>query len=160
MSAQPPNDQAYNTIGSQVNKQPAEKAQSAINKASANASDVDQIIPQKQSQGIEDATPSSLGRGIHGAPPGEEAKGLTEEDVGRNQELDAEQMAAPGEGKVASAVDRKPGASGAEPGLETDLDRKKAEQAPLREGIKEEKEKKVDVGGVLGQRSAPADPTT
>jgi hypothetical protein len=69
-------------------------------------------------------------------------------------------MAAPGEGKVASAVDRKPGASGAMEGTETDLDRKKAEQAPLREGIKKEREKKVDVGGVLGQRSAPADPTT
>ncbi|KAE9978351.1 hypothetical protein EG327_007438 [Venturia inaequalis] len=160
MSAQPPNDQAYNTAGNQVDKQPAEKSQSSINKASANASGADQKIPQKQSQGIEDATPSSLGRGIHGAPPGEEAKGLSEEDVGRNQELDAEQMAAPGEGKIASAVDRKPGASGAEPGMETDLDRKKAEQAPLREDIKEEREKKIDVAGILGQRSAPADPTT
>ncbi|QDS68442.1 hypothetical protein FKW77_010809 [Venturia effusa] len=160
MSAQPPNDQAYNTAGNQVDKQPAENSQSSMNKASANASNVDQKIPQKQSQGIEDATPSSLGRGIHGAPPGEEAKGLSAEDVGRNQELDAEQMAAPGEGKVASAVDSKPGASGAEPGMETDLDRKKAEQAPLREGVKEEREKNIDVGGILGQRSAPADPTT
>ncbi|TID16849.1 hypothetical protein E2P81_ATG09407 [Venturia nashicola] len=160
MSAQPPNDQAYNTTGNQVDKQPLEQFQSSINKASANPSGVDQKIPQKQSQGIEDATPSSLGRGIHGAPAGEEAKGLSEEDVGRNQELDAEQMAAPGEGKVASAVDRKPGASGAEQGMETDLDRKKAEQAPLREGIKEEREKNIDVGGILGQRSAPADPTT
>jgi hypothetical protein len=160
MSAQPPNDQAYNTQGNQVDKEPAEKAQSAANKASALSSDSSQKIPQKQSQGIEDATPSSLGRGIHGAPPGEEAKGRTQEQEGRNQELDAEQMAAPGEGKVAAAVDAKPGATGAEQGMETDLDRKKAEQAPLREGIKQEREKNVDVGGVLGQRSAPADPTT
>lgn len=160
MSAQPPNDQAYNIAGNQVDKDPAEKAQSSLNKASAQSSDVDIKIPQKQSQGIEDATPSSLGRGIHGAPPGEEAKGLSEEDVGRNKELDGEQMAAPGEGKVANAVERKPGATGAEQGMETDLDRKKAEQAPLRESIKEEKEKKFDVAGVLGQRSALADPTT
>lgn len=67
-------------------------------------------------------------------------------------------MAAPGEGKIASAVESKPGASGAQPGFESDLDRKKAEQAPLRQEKKEEREKEVDVGGVLGQRGGPANP--
>jgi len=97
-----------------------------------------------------------LARGIHGAPAGEEAKGQTEESTGRHNELDAEQMAAPGEGKVAAAVDRKSGASGGEQGLESDLDRKKKEQAPLRETNKEKRESNVDVGGVLGQRGGPA----
>lgn len=67
-------------------------------------------------------------------------------------------MAAPGEGEIASAVDRKPGATGGEKGLETDLDRKKAEQAPAREKIMAEKKKEVDVAGVLGQTGGPANP--
>lgn len=75
-----------------------------------------------------------------------------------SQELDAQQMGAPGEGKVDAAVKNKPGASGNEPGLETELDRKKAEQASARQSIQEEKQKGVDVGGVLGQRGGPANP--
>lgn len=106
----------------------------------------------------DEATPTSVARGVRGAGPGDEKYGLTDEDVGRNTELEAEQMAAPGEGKIASAVERKPGATGSEPGLETDLDRKKAEQAPLREKKLAEKQEKVDVAGVLGQTGGPANP--
>ena len=36
--------------------------------------------------------------------------------------------------------------------------RKKAEQTPLREAIEQQREKNVDVGGVLGQRGGPANP--
>lgn len=36
--------------------------------------------------------------------------------------------------------------------------RKKAEQAPLREAVKEERQHNVDVGGVLGQTGGPANP--
>lgn len=64
---------------------------------------------------------------MHGAPPGEEAKGLSEEDVGRQKELDGEQMAAPGEGRVAAAVreagGKKSGGGGEQPDLAADLDR-------------------------------------
>jgi hypothetical protein len=84
--------------------------------------------------------------------------GRTEEDVGRHNENEGEQMAAPAESKIADAVEEKPGASGAQQGLETDLDRKKAEQAPAREQIKEERRENVDVGGILGQRGGPANP--
>jgi hypothetical protein len=118
----------------------------------------DQRVPSEQSSSIDEATPTSVARGVRGAPPGEEAAGHTHESAGRNQELDAEQMAAPGEGKIASAVDRKPGASGKQEGLETDLDKKKAEQAPARESIEAEKQEKLDVGGILGQRGGPANP--
>lgn len=118
----------------------------------------DQRIPQKQTTSIDEATPTSVARGVRGAPPGEEAAGRTDEDVGRSNELDADQMGAPGEGKIASAVDRKPGATGGETGLESDLDRKKAEQAPAREAAKEQRSQDVDVGGVLGQRGGPANP--
>lgn len=67
-------------------------------------------------------------------------------------------MGAPGEGRVADAVSTHPGASGKEPGLESNLERKKAEQAPLREAVQHEKEESFDVGGILGQRPGPANP--
>ncbi|KAF4552342.1 Hypothetical protein D9617_10g073230 [Elsinoe fawcettii] len=148
--SQPTLNQAYTTPGNPVDHEPLEKAQ-ARQHAKDNS--------DTQSSSIKDATFSSLGLGVR-APnaPGEEAKGKTHDDVGRHNELEAEQMAAPGEGKIASAVDRKPGASGAQPGFESDLDRKKAEQADLREQKKEERKQEVDVGGVLGQRGGPANP--
>lgn len=120
----------------------------------------DQRIPQKQSSSIEDATPTSVARGVRGAGPGEEQYGATHEQMGRNQELDAAQMAAPGEGKIHDAVSSgsKSGAAGREPGLESDLDRKKQEQAALRESVNQEKAENFDVGGILGQRGGPANP--
>lgn len=99
-----------------------------------------------------------MAQGIRGAGPGEETKGYTQQSLDRSQELDAAQMGAPGEGKVADAVDNPMGASGGERGLETDLDRKKAEQAPARQKVQEEKQEGFDVGGVLGQRGGPANP--
>jgi hypothetical protein len=161
--AQPSQNDAYETRENPVGKEPAEKAQGDANRASVNAGGgTEKRIPSEQSSSTDDATSTSLGWGVRGAPPGEEAKGYTQGDVGRNQDLDAQQMAAPGEGDVYEAVEGKggkSGASGGEQGMEQDLDRKKAEQAGQREAIKGEREKKVDVGGVLGQSSAPADPT-
>lgn len=72
---------------------------------------------------VDEATPSSLGRGIRGAPPGEEVRGETEESVGRNKELDGEQMRAPGEGEVAGVVDQKPGATGEQDDQAADMDK-------------------------------------
>ena len=118
----------------------------------------DKRIPTKQTTSQSEATPTPVAYGIRGAPAGEERHGLTHEDVGRSNELDAQQMAAPGEGKVASAVDNKPGASGEQPDLASDLDRKKEEQAEAREEIKAQKQEDVDVAGVLGQRGGPANP--
>lgn len=69
-------------------------------------------------------------------------------------------MRAPGEGDVRDIVDRKPGATGSEASLTSDLDRKKAEQAPAREAIKEERKKEVDVAGILANRGGPATPVT
>jgi len=155
--AQPTLNQAYTTPGNPADKEPAEQAQSKIN-ASSKAPKTDQRIPQEQSSDQTQAMPTSVAYGIRGAPPGEEAQGKTHEDVGRSNELDAEQMAAPGEGKIADAVDEKPGATGSQVGLESDLDRKKAEQAPAREEMKEKRQEAVDVGGVLGQRGGPANP--
>lgn len=98
-----------------------------------------------------------MARGIRGAPPGEETKGYTQKQMDA-QELEPDQMGAPGEGKVASAVQKPSGAAGGEQGLEADLDKKKEAQAPARKSIQAEKEKNVDVAGILGQRGGPANP--
>ncbi|KAL1302499.1 hypothetical protein AAFC00_002888 [Neodothiora populina] len=155
--AQPSLNQAYTTPGNPVSREPAEKAQSNINSHS-DAPTTDKRIHSEQAHSQSEATPTSVARGVRGAPAGEESKGLSNEDVGRHNENDGEQMAAPAESKIADAVENKPGATGAAPGLESDLDRKKAEQAPAREEIKAEKQEKVDVAGVLGQRGGPANP--
>lgn len=97
-----------------------------------------------------------MARGVRGAGPGEDPSTLSAQDQGKTADVDAEQMGAPGEGRVTEAVEKKPGAGGGQPGMETQIDRKKAEQAPLREKVQSEKEKEVDVGGILGQRGGPA----
>jgi hypothetical protein len=124
--SQPTLNQAYTTPGNPASQNPAEHAQASFN-AADNSASVDQRIPTKQasdSQGLENA--KAPGGGRHGAPAGEEAKGLTDEDVGRHKELDGQQMAAPGEGDVAAAVakgGKGQGGGGAEPDLASDLDR-------------------------------------
>ncbi|KAF2436613.1 hypothetical protein EJ08DRAFT_153929 [Tothia fuscella] len=159
MSSQPTQQQVYETSGNPVDKEPAERAQSQKNSSLAQDG---HTTSHRQEGDQSTSTPqsTSLGRGIRGAPPGEESKGRSEEDVGRHNELDGAQMAAPGEGEVAQVVEKKPGASGAQVGLESDLDRKKEEQRGAREANVEKRQEGVDVAGVLGQRSAPADPTT
>ncbi|KAH5390718.1 hypothetical protein HBI33_026150 [Parastagonospora nodorum] len=159
--SQPTLNQAYTTPGNPVEQNPAERAQASFN-AADNSASVDQRIPTKQAtdaQGLENA--KAPGGGRHGAPPGEEAQGLTEEDVGRHKELDGEQMAAPGEGKVAAAVakgGKGHGGGGAEPDLASDLDRKKAEQADARNAIKQERQGNFEAGGAAGQQGGPANP--
>ncbi|KAF2739221.1 hypothetical protein EJ04DRAFT_508936 [Polyplosphaeria fusca] len=159
--SQPTQDQAYTTPGNPSSKTPSEKSQTAATSAqNTGSSAVDQRVPTKQADESQ-ATASSLGRGIHGAPAGEERKGLGEDDVGRHTELDGEQIAAPGEGKVWEAVEGKggkSGASGSQPDLAADLDRKKAEQAEAREAIKAQREQGVSDGGALGQQGGPANP--
>jgi hypothetical protein len=154
MSVQPTKEQGYEASGNPASKEPAEQAK-------ASAQDPGHTVSTRSENDLSsDPTPSALGQGIHGAPAGEEARGESEESMGRHNELDAEQMAAPGEGKVAAAVERKSGASGSEQGLESDLDRKKKEQAPLRQANEEKRASGVDVGGILGQGGGPASTVT
>ena len=92
---------------------------------------------------------------MHGAPPGEEKRGYTQNRLD-SEALDAAQMAAPGEGKIYDAVERKSGASGAQPGLESDLDRIKREHEEARriaQGDDAARRREIDVGGVLNNRS-------
>ncbi|KFA55272.1 hypothetical protein S40293_04967 [Stachybotrys chartarum IBT 40293] len=75
----------------------------------------------------------------------------------QNPNVDAEQLATLAEGKVATAVQSKPGSQKI-PGVESkfdtytdDLERKKQEQAAARQEIKEERRAGADVDGSLGQ---------
>ncbi|KAF2281330.1 uncharacterized protein EI97DRAFT_429381 [Westerdykella ornata] len=155
--SQPTTADAYQTPANPATKNPSE-SHAAANSTSNNAEIVEQRIPQTQSSPGE-AQEWGLARGVRGAGPGEEAKGLTEEDVGRHRELDGEQMYMPGEGKVADAVAGRGGAGGQVGGeqvdLAADLDRKKAEQAEAREAIKKQRAEEVEEGR-LGQRGGPA----
>ncbi|KAI0840713.1 hypothetical protein F5Y06DRAFT_228724 [Hypoxylon sp. FL0890] len=134
--SQPPKDTAYETQGNPVTSNPSEQHSARHH---PHGKTVDERVPSSQSSSLGDAVPSSLGYGIHGAPAGEERYGRTQEQMGRNRELEGDQMRAPGEGDVASAVEHKSGASGSQPDLAGDLDRKKQEQASKREAIKEDR---------------------
>ncbi|KAI0134780.1 hypothetical protein BJ170DRAFT_611250 [Xylariales sp. AK1849] len=132
--SQPSKATAYRAEGNEASLNPEEENAA---KHHTHGNPIEKRLPVSQASGLEDAMPSSLGYGTRGAPAGEEKYGKTAEQVGRNRELDGEQMRAPGEGDVADAVRRKPGASGSQPDLASDLDRKKAEQESKREAIKE-----------------------
>ncbi|KAF2210861.1 hypothetical protein CERZMDRAFT_44455 [Cercospora zeae-maydis SCOH1-5] len=154
--SQPKLEHAYQTAGNPTDKSAREDTLAQKNAMTDEGNAVAHRGTDRVANDSE-AVPTSVARGVRGAPPGEERRGMTQVDMDQ-QELDAEQMGAPGEGKVDSAVQRKPGASGNEPGLESDIEKKKAEQAPAREAIKAEKQHNVDVGGILGQRGGPANP--
>ncbi|KAI0199275.1 hypothetical protein F4808DRAFT_218870 [Astrocystis sublimbata] len=133
---QPPVNTVYKTEGNAATSNPVEER--ASHQASQGRN-VAHRIPDTQSTGFQDATASSLGRGTRGELAGEEQLGRTAETAGRHNELDGQQMRAPGEGEVASAVEQKPGASGEQPDLASDLDRKKQEQAEAREATQEDR---------------------
>ncbi|KAI9686672.1 MAG: hypothetical protein M1820_010588 [Bogoriella megaspora] len=156
--SQPSLDTVYNVAGNPTSKEPVESRNAQT--SSPNDPEIDRRVPQQQSTSQADATPTSMARGIRGAGAGEEAQGYSEEDVGRHRELDAEQMGAPGEGRTYEAVagSGTGGRTGGQQGLESDLDKKKAEQAPMREAIQQQRSANVDVGGVLGQTGGPANP--
>ncbi|PVI08040.1 hypothetical protein DM02DRAFT_608142 [Periconia macrospinosa] len=161
--SQPTLDQAYTTPGNPASKNPSETSQ--INAQAHNSTQpIDKRIPATQSTDVgHEGQPSALGKGIRGAPSGEEAKGLSDEDIGQHKELDGEQMAAPGEGRVADAVAGRTGGvnlggGGSQPDLAADLDRKKAEQQAARDEILNKKQENTEAGGALGQTGGPANP--
>ncbi|KAK7182078.1 hypothetical protein DPSP01_008244 [Paraphaeosphaeria sporulosa] len=163
--SQPSLNQAYTTPGNAATKEPAEQIQTDSNARSIaldNSEPVDRRVPNEQVASGTEGQAKAPGGGIHGAPPGEEAKGLTEEDVGRHNELDGAQMAAPGEGDIAAAVANNntfgAGGAGKEQDFASDLDRKKAEQQEARDQMKSQRQAGASMGGALGQTGGPANP--
>ncbi|CZR68391.1 uncharacterized protein PAC_18290 [Phialocephala subalpina] len=71
----------------------------------------------------------------------------------QNEDLEAEQMRAPGEGDVMDAQFNKKDAGWGDQGsLTSDLDRQKVEQKQAREGIKAARQKGANVDGGAGNR--------
>ncbi|KAI1815830.1 hypothetical protein GGS20DRAFT_541568 [Poronia punctata] len=129
--AQPPVNEAYKAEGNAVTSNPVEQRASHTS-SHQQQEDVATRGPSSKTS-MEDAIPQPQGRGTHGAPARQD------EGMGKTGELDGDQMRAPGEGQVADVVERKPGASGSQPDLASDLDRKKREQAAAREAIQEKR---------------------
>lgn len=116
-------------------------------------------VPQEQTTSSDEATPTASGQGVRGAGPGERESDLSDQAKGRSHVEDAEQMGDPGEGAVADAVKGKSGTvCGTQPGSESDLDRKKAEQAPARDEVQSQQWKDLDEGAILGQKGGTANP--
>jgi len=152
--AQPKVEDAYEAKGNAASKEPIESRHAAEHtKASS-----DDVVEQREPDDLKDQKPkpSPLARGVHGAPPGVQDAKQSDYVLGESEELDAPKMGPPGEGRVRDAVTHKQGASGSQPDLASNLDRKKAEQKPARDKIESERSKGFDVGGILGQRGGPA----
>lgn len=111
MAAQPPKSAAYTAASNPVDRTPAEK-NATTPSASNPARNIAHRGPDSEDPNAGGLPAYGLGQGIHSHGPANkrEAKGGVEE--GKADE--AEQMAAPGEGKVASAVERKSGTQRAE----------------------------------------------
>jgi hypothetical protein len=72
----------------------------------------------------------------------------------QNEDLEGEQMCAPGEGEVMHAqLDKKDAGWGEQGSLTSDLDKQKAEQKRARDGIKAAREDGVNVDGGAGNRT-------
>ena len=105
--------------------------------------------------GMSVGSATAMGHGQH--PPNlkdDSNAALPGSKVGpQNEDLEGEQMRAPGEGEVMNAQFEKKNAGWGEEGSFTsDLDRQKAEQKSAREGIKEDRSKGVNVDGGAGNR--------
>ncbi|KAI0593104.1 hypothetical protein F4775DRAFT_597563 [Biscogniauxia sp. FL1348] len=119
--SQPPASASYTTADNPVTSTPAEQQEHAAHQHHHHhqGKTEDRLPPNLSSEpqpNISEATPSSLGYGIRGSD-----HDTTTAVAG--SELDGEQMRAPGEGAVADAVRRKPGAGGAEPDMAGGLER-------------------------------------
>lgn len=119
-SSQPSKGTAYQTEGVGVDSNPEELRAAH---QSSQGRPVETRFSANDALNADQAQPTPVAQGTRGAPSGEEAHGGTEEQYGRHQELDGQQMRASGEGDVADVVDRKPGATGSQPDLASDLDR-------------------------------------
>ncbi|KAK3339953.1 hypothetical protein B0T25DRAFT_636346 [Lasiosphaeria hispida] len=125
--------------------------------------------PPSMSEGTSGNMPNPLARGIHGADPRDyqtTSSNSHRHPLQQSETAEAEQMAPPGEGEVARAVERKSGVQHPHgrmrgevtlEGDEADLERKKAQQSWAREEVKSARRVGVDVDGGLGGRQPHAE---
>ncbi|KAI9639972.1 hypothetical protein NHQ30_011641 [Ciborinia camelliae] len=107
--------------------------------------------------GMSVGSATAMGHGHHPKDNADDSNAkLSSSKVGPQQEdLDGEQMRAPGEGEIMAAqFDKRNAGWGEEGSYTSDLDRQKLEQKEAREKIKSQREQGVDVDGGAGGRLA------
>ena len=121
---QPTQSQAYIAEQNPVSKNPLESDGSqSISGSTGGMAITDRRIPQAQASENE-AVPTPLAWGKSDASAAGEGRfDATHDQLERHHEHDVEQMAAPKEGKIASAVADKSGGSGSQMDFAADLDR-------------------------------------
>lgn len=120
---QPSNIDAYTQADNPVTKEPVEKRAATQNTSKQTSSTAHAVPSEHAGEG----TFSSLGRGVRGGEPADatEARNTSrggDSDKAQNENVDAEQMATLGEGKVADAVERKSGMQKAPGDAEVKID--------------------------------------
>ena len=144
-TAQPSVDDAYKNSQNPVSQTPSE-SKAAQQQSSLN--DPKTFTRRPGDQGDIEPKPPAMGAGSSHAP-------MIDENEPPADELDGEQMRAPGEGEVMAAQEHKTG-TGEEKSLTSELDRKKEEQQGMREKIQEQRREATLEGGKLGQQGGPA----
>lgn len=154
--SQPSQQTGYNQPTNPSTKTTSEKSQSQ-DPSGSSAAPVDHRQPHDvPSSHTSNATPSALGRGDTGSLKTKDTSASDTQNYSKS-ELDGEQMRAPGEGDVASAVtEKKFGGHGEEEGLMQNMDEKTmAHREALHErgertGAEIEEEEKEDWTGKKG----------
>lgn len=113
---QPSNIEPYIQPGNPITKEPLEDKVADIRAHSHSSSHENASVPSERSQGQQKGTFSSLGNGVQGGSGPVDAtearstgSGVGAGEQPQNPNVDAEQLATLGEGKVADAVQRKSG---------------------------------------------------
>ncbi|KKY29899.1 hypothetical protein UCDDA912_g10177 [Diaporthe ampelina] len=157
---QPSNIEPYIQPGNPITREPLENKVAEHRAHDQTSTQGSASVPSERSQGQDQGTFSSLGSGVRGgsgpvdATEARNTGGGGSGEEPQNPNVDAEQLATLGEGKVADAVQHKSGIQKA-PGdgevkyddYASDLDRKKAEQAAARDEVQAAREAGVDVDG-------------
>ncbi|KAI9802510.1 MAG: hypothetical protein M1833_001582 [Piccolia ochrophora] len=142
--SQPSIDEAYTTAGNAADQTPSE--QKSASDTSNNAPTTTTRTPHDEA----DAEPTATALGSGTTDP-------TDRGTGMVDELDGEQMRAPGEGDVMRAQQNKGNMGmGEQESLTADLDRKKEEQQGKRESVQADRHGGTDVDGGHGQKGGPA----
>ncbi|KAK3311864.1 hypothetical protein B0H66DRAFT_606939 [Apodospora peruviana] len=169
--AQPPKDEAYTAKQNAVSHKPPEEQAVADTPGTSDpfgaGNDYMDYRPAPKGS-LQD--PPSPEHGVHGGRPTNDREAKETHYSGhllhQNEKVDAdEQMAMPGEGKVADAVEQKHGTQrhGRIRGEVTlgegdaDIERKKAQQSLAREQVKEARREGQDVDGHMGSSERQPD---
>jgi len=136
----------------------ASENQSSLNQARGAGTSFgpnDTVDSSKATPGMSVGSATAMGQGDHPKDNADDSNAtLPNSRVGpQNEDLEGEQMRAPGEGEVMAAqFDKKNAGWGEQDSLTSGLDRQKAEQKGAREDIQQQRQGGANVDGGAGNR--------